>query len=149
MTSSNDFNDSVIMHKCEACEASFHSETELVVHSADCHVTVDPTVFFKEGGAGNLEEEQRKQQVAALQPTQQIPSGQVTGGATSGHFSCGLCDKKFKKETHLSQHMQVHEIKQWECDVCKKSFTTKYFLKKHKRLHTGEQTLITGDYRPS
>ena len=52
-------------------------------------------------------------------------------------FKCQTCDKLFKRESHLNQHMKVHDNKQWECDVCKKTFTTKYFLKKHKRLHTG------------
>ena len=52
-------------------------------------------------------------------------------------FKCTTCDKLFKRESHLNQHMKVHDNKQWECDVCKKTFTTKYFLKKHKRLHTG------------
>ena len=52
-------------------------------------------------------------------------------------FKCQTCEKLFKRESHLNQHMKVHDNKQWECDVCKKTFTTKYFLKKHKRLHTG------------
>ena len=109
------------MHRCDGCQASFHSETELVVHSADCHVTVpDPDLLFKD------------------RPSPLVPQPSPQSVAEGG-FACTICDKKFKKETHLSQHLQVHEVKQWECDVCKKSFTTKYFLKKHKRLHTGQQ----------
>ena len=54
-------------------------------------------------------------------------------------FKCPTpnCEKVFKRESHLNQHVKVHDNRQWECDVCKKVFTTKYFLKKHKRLHTG------------
>lgn len=58
---------------------------------------------------------------------------------TISSTKCHICDKVFKRESHLNQHMKVHDNKQWECDVCKKTFTTKYFLKKHKRLHTGKQ----------
>ena len=109
-----------VMHRCDGCQASFHSEAELVVHSADCH-SVDPdSLLFKD-----------KPSPLVPQPSPQ--------SVTEGSFACGICDKKFKKETHLNQHLQVHEVKQWECDVCKKSFTTKYFLKKHKRLHTGHK----------
>nr|CAD7201696.1 unnamed protein product [Timema douglasi] len=53
-------------------------------------------------------------------------------------FVCTTCNKAFKKEQHLSQHLRTHDGKQWACEVCNKLFTTKYFLKKHKRLHTGE-----------
>nr|CAD7462288.1 unnamed protein product [Timema tahoe] len=53
-------------------------------------------------------------------------------------FACTTCNKAFKKEQHLSQHLKTHDGKQWACEVCNKLFTTKYFLKKHKRLHTGE-----------
>lgn len=53
-------------------------------------------------------------------------------------FKCTVCEKKFKRQTHLQQHSLTHEPRQWDCDVCKKTFTTKYFLKKHKRLHTGK-----------
>ena len=52
-------------------------------------------------------------------------------------FKCPTCEKVFKRESHLNQHVKCHDNRQWECDVCKKVFTTKYFLKKHKRLHTG------------
>ena len=62
------------------------------------------------------------------------PNGDAT-------FQCNLCDKKFKRQTHLQQHLVTHEPRQWDCDVCKKTFTTKYFLKKHKRLHTGERCI--------
>ena len=56
-------------------------------------------------------------------------------------FKCPTCEKVFKRESHLNQHVKVHDNRQWECDVCKKIFTTKYFLKKHKRLHTGNWVL--------
>ena len=91
------------------------------------------------------------------------PSGNPatsTNPSEKSGFKCPTCDKVFKRESHLNQHLKVHDNKQWECDVCKKgnyilgiekylyvpiklinyltAFTTKYFLKKHKRLHTGE-----------
>ena len=67
-----------------------------------------------------------------IQPKTEDPTNFENPG-----FKCQTCEKLFKRESHLNQHMKVHDNKQWECDVCKKTFTTKYFLKKHKRLHTG------------
>ena len=52
-------------------------------------------------------------------------------------FVCLICDKTFKKDQYLQQHIRTHEAKKWECQVCHKLFTTKEYLRKHTRLHTG------------
>ena len=71
-----------------------------------------------------------------LPPRKNIPKHLST--ENSHTFKCKLCEKTFKRQTHLHQHSLTHEPRQWDCDICKKTFTTKYFLKKHKRLHTGK-----------
>ncbi len=58
-------------------------------------------------------------------------------GEAERTFSCTVCDKTFKKEQYLQQHVRTHEAKKWECPVCHKLFTTKEYLRKHSRLHTG------------
>ena len=130
------------MHRCDVCQESFNSESALVVHSVSCHKQTDIKAENDMVAACDLQQFHRSdckqepfsgpQSVSTFEGSNP-PSVDQNDAA----FSCKVCDKKFKKEAHLNQHVQTHEVKQWDCDVCKKSFTTKYFLKKHKRLHTG------------
>ncbi|XP_073982787.1 uncharacterized protein [Rhodnius prolixus] len=94
---------------CNLCPRTFSLRSSLMIHRRVAHA----------GGFGSSENAATSKQL-----TQSL--------------SCQVCGKLFSKDVHLSQHMKVHEEKQWQCNICEKAFTTKYFLKKHRRLHTGE-----------
>ncbi len=102
-------------HKCSICSRTFYTQAALLIHSAG------------------------HQKSNHENPNPDIDDKIVSGDDLNQGFKCGVCDKVFKRESHLNQHAKVHENKEWECDVCKKTFTTKYFLRKHKRLHTGKK----------
>lgn len=113
-------------HKCNICGRTFYTQAALIVHTV---------------GHQQAETEIEPENPPPPQPTflLEIPPSVVKKEMVGGvGFKCHVCEKTFKRESHLNQHVKVHDNKQWECDVCKKIFTTKYFLKKHKRLHTGE-----------
>ncbi|KAK9512835.1 hypothetical protein O3M35_001165 [Rhynocoris fuscipes] len=92
---------------CNLCPRSFTLRSSLMIHRKVAHA----------GGFGNNDS------------TLSIKDSTLNN-------SCQVCGKIFSKAIYLSQHMKVHEEKQWLCTICDKGFTTKYFLKKHRRLHT-------------
>ena len=69
------------------------------------------------------------------------PSGNPatsTNPSEKSGFKCPTCDKVFKRESHLNQHLKVHDNKQWECDVCKKGNYIPYILGIEKYLYTNK-----------
>uniref|UniRef100_A0A224XN83 C2H2-type domain-containing protein n=1 Tax=Panstrongylus lignarius TaxID=156445 RepID=A0A224XN83_9HEMI len=94
---------------CNLCPRTFSLRSSLMIHRRVAHA----------GGFGSSENAATSKQITQ-------------------NLSCQVCGKVFSKDVHLSQHMKVHDEKQWQCNICEKAFTTKYFLKKHRRLHTGE-----------
>ena len=52
------------------------------------------------------------------------------------YFSCGKCDKVFKKKNSLQVHEKTHEPRKFHCHVCGFAFTRPYLLKRHlERVH--------------
>jgi hypothetical protein len=131
-------------HKCTVCGRTFYTQAALFIHSVGHRKSPPPPsqttaiILASPPQTPVLPTEP----VAVLVPCSSATPPQAVQEAVNGSsgpagFKCQTCDKVFKRESHLNQHVKVHDNKQWECDVCKKTFTTKYFLKKHKRLHTG------------
>ncbi|CAH2319450.1 zinc finger 865 [Pelobates cultripes] len=54
-----------------------------------------------------------------------------------GPFTCSLCWKVFKKQSHLQQHQIIHTgEKPFSCSVCDKSFNRRESLKRHVKTHS-------------
>ncbi len=143
-------------HKCTLCSRTFYTQAALLIHTIG-HQKTTMQASTTEKSQSNTE-----QGLAHLFPKaqnslnqQRAPCTQKTDGMSNQDdnlgdsdarrhlemhgYKCTVCEKVFKRESHLNQHSKVHDNKEWECDVCKKTFTTKYFLKKHNRLHTGSR----------
>uniref|UniRef100_A0A8C4DK37 Zinc finger protein 236 n=1 Tax=Dicentrarchus labrax TaxID=13489 RepID=A0A8C4DK37_DICLA len=61
---------------------------------------------------------------------------------------CSLCNKAFKRATHLKEHERVHQPgpspssqkpRVFHCSSCAKSFAKRSQLERHNRTHTGER----------
>ncbi|XP_061561898.1 zinc finger protein 394-like isoform X3 [Phycodurus eques] len=64
---------------------------------------------------------------------------QSEGHADKKHWKCSQCEKAFKKNSDLKQHMRTHSgEKPFACSVCRQTFSQKGSLRKHTRIHTGD-----------
>lgn len=55
-------------------------------------------------------------------------------------YTCDYCNKCFKQEAHLKQHVRIHtDDRPYGCPFCGKAFRQKAVLNQHVRLHTGEK----------
>ncbi|XP_076006459.1 zinc finger protein 236 isoform X2 [Genypterus blacodes] len=66
---------------------------------------------------------------------------------------CSVCNKAFKRATHLKEHERVHQPgpspssqkpKVFNCSSCSKAFAKRSQLERHNRTHTGERPFKCG-----
>ncbi|XP_064640452.1 zinc finger protein 236-like [Lineus longissimus] len=62
---------------------------------------------------------------------------------------CQVCDKAFKRASHLRDHLQTHTMSAskskatpHKCNTCEKAFAKPSQLERHRRIHTGERPFV-------
>ncbi|XP_055842587.1 zinc finger protein 91-like [Episyrphus balteatus] len=61
-------------------------------------------------------------------------------------YECTICHKKFGRTDNLRVHMSSHGKKQFECDSCERSFGQAYLLKRHKeQTHSEEKPYLCSE----
>jgi len=143
-------NDSKERYRCEVdgCNAYFSKKHKLKEHSF-VHTGVKPFKCQHEGcnrsfmtrAQENRHVNQRhgvKQQQYKCNECEESFSymNELTKHKKQAHkktFCCSVCNKVFKTNVILQNHMKVHSEtrKDYKCNSCEKSFTTKYNLNKH------------------
>lgn len=55
-------------------------------------------------------------------------------------LQCPKCDKKFKHENLLNEHIKVHtELNLYQCSICRLQFPSGSDLVQHLKCHTGDK----------
>ncbi|CAB0032357.1 unnamed protein product [Trichogramma brassicae] len=118
-------------NRCADCEASFDTRQDFLRHYRSCHEKLEPLkhllecdfckkIFFDKSSLRRHIDAMHVQ----LQP----------------RYSCEICDKKFKLECNLQNHMYTHtEEKMFGCPICGRKFSQKSVLQAHARRHTDDK----------
>ena len=115
-------------YKCDVCEKSFMSNSELKDHK-NRHLGTK-SFICEICGKGYL-------QKSSLSAHKRIVHGVQTRILVKDH-RCEICNKSFLTEYLLKSHVDIHSRK-FLCTQCGKEFATNNSMLLHYRMHTGER----------
>jgi len=110
--------------KCSVCERRFSRSTDLQRHV--CQQS-SKDVEYPDGVFDRRYSDQNRPKKHKVEPS----LGQI--------FSCSVCCKQFRSNSHLIRHQQVHTGERpYQCAVCDKRFSEPSSVKRHMYIHTNE-----------
>ncbi|KAG8569641.1 hypothetical protein GDO81_014499 [Engystomops pustulosus] len=131
-------------YECNVCGRSYNHISSLIRHRR-CHKegteventsTVLPTDIETAAATAVVAAAMSESYLNSME----MPVAEVQANVTvqpDGPFTCNLCWKVFKKQSHLHQHQIIHTgEKPFSCTVCEKSFNRRESLKRHIKTHS-------------
>lgn len=111
-------------YKCDKCGKAFTQSSSLMVHFRS-HLSKKPiSCQVCEKGFMNA---------ISLQLHMKCHQGEEE------LFGCPKCDKKFKLESMLADHVMVHSQNLYQCSICRLQLPTGSDLVQHLKSHTGDK----------
>ena len=141
-------------HQCDQCDCKFPLQHDLDKHLVTNHVICKVVVHFlrTDSDASNLTDNELKDRMWYSSETKLICKicglDLVTKQFLEKHLlkhlearphKCNVCDKAFKRISHLGEHKKIHKKPLFDCGQCEKAFLNNSKLNRHMRVHTGEK----------
>lgn len=139
-----------IINKCDECKITFLSEGELKQHARDhdekneykcklCHINLKSKMAYENHVKDTHEKIFICPVCGKIYNEKRHLFSHSRSHNLKNKYKCTFdgCEKTFKHNHHLKNHMRVHEkISPFSCDECKATFRQKYALTLHKRKHS-------------
>ncbi|XP_077106821.1 zinc finger protein 865 [Ranitomeya variabilis] len=131
-------------YECNVCGHSYNHISSLIRHR-HCHIEGTEAEGTSSVLATDIETAVATAAVAATMTESQpscgeMPAAELKANVTvhqDGPFTCNMCWKVFKKQSHLHQHQIIHTgEKPFSCTICEKSFNRRESLKRHVKTHS-------------
>uniref|UniRef100_A0A8C5MHY2 Zinc finger protein 865 n=1 Tax=Leptobrachium leishanense TaxID=445787 RepID=A0A8C5MHY2_9ANUR len=131
-------------YECNTCGRKYNHISSLIRHS-NCHkkdtgTEAAGTVPSADGEAATAAAVVAAAMTGTTTECAETPVSSAVQNNTiqqDGPFTCSLCWKVFKKQSHLHQHHIIHTgEKPFSCSVCDKRFNRRESLKRHVKTHS-------------